>query len=167
MATTYTLISSNTVGSTPAASFTFSSIPSTYTDLKVVVSARVNYGDIGMNLLVQLNSSTTGYTSRQIFATGSNRFSYIGVNDAQYVNDSGSTANTFCNTEIYIPNYTSANFKSSSADSAVENNATTAYLSLTANLLSNTAAVSSINFAAAGGSFVQHSTFYLYGIKNS
>ena len=166
MANTYTLISSNTL-TTTAASVTFSSIPATYTDLKVIVSARANYGDPGVNLYVQFNSSATGYTSRQIFANGANRYSYTGNYDQQYVNDSGSTANTFSNTEIYIPNYASANYKSNSSDSATENNTTTAYLSMAANLWSNTAAISSINLAPSGGSFVQYSSFYLYGIKNS
>ena len=40
MATTYTLISSVTVGSGGAASIEFTSIPSTYTDLVLKLSAR-------------------------------------------------------------------------------------------------------------------------------
>jgi len=56
MATTYTLISSVTVGSGGAATMTFSSIPQTYTDLLVRVSAR-NTSTSGSGLNMRFNST--------------------------------------------------------------------------------------------------------------
>ena len=41
------------------------------------------------------------------------------------VQGGNTTANTFSNYEIYIPNYTSANYKSASSDMVNETNATT------------------------------------------
>jgi hypothetical protein len=60
------------------------------------------------------------------------------------------TANTFANVEVYIPNYTSTNQKSVSADAVSEQNATTAYMALTAQLWSNlTTAITSISVAGS------------------
>ena len=57
-ANTYTLISSNVLGSS-AASVTFSSIPATYTDLVLRVSARTDADDTS---LITFNGTTTGYS---------------------------------------------------------------------------------------------------------
>ena len=56
MANTYTLIASNTVGSGGAASISFSSIPSTYTDLLVKISTRDNTGSFN-DMLLTFNGS--------------------------------------------------------------------------------------------------------------
>jgi hypothetical protein len=52
-------------------------------------------------------------------------------------------------------------------DGVSENNGTGALDFFTANLWSDTAAITSITLTAASGSFVQHSSFYLYGVKNA
>ena len=77
----------------------------------------------------------------------------------------GYTASTFGNAELYIPNYTSSNNKSFSADSVTENNATAAYSQLIAGLWSNVTAITSLSLAPSSGTFVQHSTATLYGVK--
>ena len=46
MATTLNLISKQTVGSAGASSITFSNIPQTYTDLKVIISGRDARGTV-------------------------------------------------------------------------------------------------------------------------
>jgi hypothetical protein len=49
-----------------------------------------------------------------------------------------------------------------------ENNATAAYMGIWGNQWSTTSAITSIKIEAQGGvNFVQYSTAYLYGIKNS
>jgi hypothetical protein len=75
----------------------------------------------------------------------------------------GTTANTFGSGDFYIPNYTSANYKSVSYDVTEENNATQSYSQLGAGLWSNTAAITSITLTAVP-TFAQYSTFYLYGV---
>ena len=168
MANTYELIASSTVGSGGSSSVAFSSIASTWTDLCLKISARTNtaLADGGLALEMRLNGSSTSQTAKRLQGTGSaansDTYFYLNIDGSDY------TASTFGNTEIYIPNYASSNYKSSSADSVSENNATGAYSNLSALLWSNTAAVSSITLVPISGAlFVQNSTFYLYGVKNA
>jgi hypothetical protein len=85
----------------------------------------------------------------------------------QYPAANTSTADTFCNSELYIPNYTSSDQKSISIDSVNENNATTAYTVPMAYLWDNTSVISSIRIYADSSAFAEHSSVYLYGISNS
>jgi hypothetical protein len=154
-----------------AASVTFSNIPqSGYTDLKIVISARVDTANTSRTMYMRVNGSSTSWTQRSIYGTGSaagsdsttgygSTFLYCGE-----VNGSTSTTSTFTNTEVYCPNYLSSNYKSFSVDSAQENNATAAFLTLMAGLWSNTSAISTILFSPDSGNFVQYSTFSLYGL---
>jgi hypothetical protein len=168
MANTYTLISGTTFASA-AASHTFTSIPSTYTDLLVKMSTRDSSGTFGQNIKVTYNGSASGYSERLLLGTGT---SVASANQAttymyyMYGDGPSNTANVFGNGEFYIPNYGSANYKSMSADTVNEENASGAYAAFDAGLWSNTAAITSITIAAIGN-FVQYSSFYLYGIKNS
>ena len=161
MANTYTLINSNTVGSGGVASVTFSSIPATYTDLLLKVSARNTTSSEIFEF--GFNGVTTNQSSIYLNGSGSAATSatYTLYNRS---NPSTSTASTFSNSEIYIPNYAGSTNKSVSIDGANENNATTIYMNIVAGLWSSTAAITSITCTAP---FAQYSTFYLYGIKNS
>lgn len=166
MALTHKLIEAKTL-STTTASVTFSSIPQTYTDLLVLVSAR---GDAGgqRDCYISFNGSTSNFTNKLIemsnnLSSSASTARYIGP-----VSGTTTTANLFSNAAIYIPNYTGSTYKSFSGDFVAENNAQgTNALTLTGSLWSDTAAITSIGFAPSGGSFIQYSTFYLYGIKNS
>ena len=174
MTNTHNLIASSTIGSGGSATVTFSSIPSTYTDLKLVVSAR---GDGASGIFVcQFNGLTTNLSSMLLYgingnATGS--ASYTGANSIwAYTTNSGSTASTFGNAEIYIPNYTSTKYKSVSIDGVNETNAADGRQIMVAGLWSSTSAITSITLTSQTGgnaatNFTQYSTFYLYGISNS
>ena len=165
---TMTLISSNTVGSGGVASVTFSSIPATYTDLKLVMSSRNDGAATSRNVNYSFNGLSTNQTSIALQGNGSAASSFTATTLQAGDNPAATaTANTFSNTEIYIPNYTSANYKSSSSDAIQEDNTTAAISRLLANLWSSTAAITSITFSTNAGSFVQYSTFYLYGISKS
>lgn len=176
MSTNMTLITSVTVGSGGAASVTLpasGTIPQTYTDLKIVMSVRDSGSGTEQNIKISFNGvGGTAYTSRLLYGSGSGAFSYTQSPSAalehQYANASGSTANTFSNNEIYIPNYTSSNYKSVSVDTVVETNATATSMGLSAGLFSNTGAITTITLAPYSGSntFVEGSTFYLYGISS-
>jgi hypothetical protein len=169
---TFTQIGSAvTVGSGGAASIEFTSIPSTYTDLVIKASIRANSADGSapeLSTLIKVNGSTAG-SHRFIYGTGSGAFSSNnGSVIWTYTNGSTTTANTFGNLEIYIPNYAGTTaFKSYSVDAAVENNATAGSLTLDAGLVSNNAAITSFGLVANSGSFVQYSTAYLYGVSNA
>jgi hypothetical protein len=166
MANTMTLISSVTVGAGGATSIDFTSIPATYTDLILKISAR---SDAGQFAELIFNGSTTGYSNIRIEGDGSTAYSNSRSDDLiQFLNGSSTTANTFGNAEIYIPNYRGSTNKSFSQDFVAENNATAATASLWAGLWSNTAAITSISLDPQGtAKFVQYSTAYLYGVKNA
>jgi hypothetical protein len=148
-----------------AASVTFANIPQTgYTDLKVVVSARdTSSSDAkGSYYTIAFNGGSS-YAGRYLQGNGSSAISGVLAQLAGISTTSTSTSNTFCNDEIYIPNYTSTSAKSYSVDTVTENNATGAYATLVAGSWSG-AAVTTITFTPSVGSFVQYSTFSLYGI---
>lgn len=150
-----------------AASVTFANIPqSGYTDLKVVGSARSDASTVYTDLKVEFNGTTTGYSRRILYADGSSASSFSdSLPRIAAGNGATSTSNTYSNFEIYVPNYTSANYKSVSADSVVEiNQASNNLLLLSAGLWSNNAAITTVTLTPQSGSFVQYSTFSLYGL---
>ena len=168
MANTYTLIEAKTLGSA-VSSVTFSSIPSTYTDLNLLCSIRTSRGGIAENMLFTFNSSTSSFSSKILVGQGGG-----GIDNAAIARFAGvadgdtATSNTFASFSIYIPNYASSNYKSYSADTVMENNSSDAYAVLTAGLWSDTSAISGITLTPAiGSNLMINSTFYLYGISNS
>jgi hypothetical protein len=168
MANTYTLISSTTVGAGGASSIDFTSIPSTYTDIVIKLSARSSDAATSAGVVMQFNGSSSSLTYRLLEGSGSAAASYNGTTGRIGVTDSaGSSSNTFGNLEAYIPNYAGSTNKSSSIDSVQETNGSTAYADLSANLWSNTAAITSIALTLQAGNFVQYTTAYLYGVKNA
>ena len=168
MANTYKLIASSTVGSGGVASIDFSSIPSTYTDLLVLASARsTRNSDTIDDLAIRFNDSTSNYTGRRLYGNGSSAVSDTQTDIRGFAVANNSTASTFSNNIFYIPNYRSSNNKSASIDGANENNASTAFNGLVAGLWSDSSAITKITLLANNGNLMEHSTFYLYGIKNS
>jgi hypothetical protein len=167
MPNTFTLIASSTVGAGGASTIDFTSIPSTYTDLLVKLSTREPNQDF---VLCQFNNDTgANYSSRFVRGNGSTTASATSTSLRVGVSASTSgTANTFSNCEFYVPNYAGSNQKSVSTDATDEVNATANYMFLSAGLWTGTSAITSIKlFSNAAANFVQYSTAYLYGIKNS
>lgn len=177
MALTYVALASVTVGSGGAANIEFTNIPQTYTDLKLVLSARTTLNSSNYDQLrLQFNGSTaSNYSARLLYGlgTGSGASVSSGTQSSiyyiAYAVGATATSNTFGNAEIYIPNYTSSNAKSVSSDITTENNGTDALAGLNAGLWSLTNAITSITLFSAnsGSTFAQHSTATLYGIKNT
>jgi hypothetical protein len=173
VANTFVKIQTVTVGS-PVANIDFTSIPQNYTDLKIVLSLRGTRANIINETGIQFNGVTTSsYTYRVLRGNGASAdsfnggagqvYAYGGVNPA-----ASSTGSVFGSAEIYIPNYTSANYKSFSVDAVQETNGTTAYQILSADIFNNTAAITSIKFYSLDSdNFAQYSTATLYGIKSS
>jgi len=169
MAKGYQLIQAQTLTGS-ASSITFSNIPQNFTDLVVKMSVRDDTAANGKDYKIEFNGVTTNYSYRRIYGDSAAAYSDTASTGQSLTIDSASaTASTFANCEIYIPNYASANYKSWSADTVSENNASaanSAYVNLYAGLWSNTAAITSIAIKPVSGSpnIVQYSTFYLYGI---
>ena len=171
MPTTFTLISSTTVGAGGASSIDFTSIPSTYTDLVLKICPRATGASGSWNYKITFNGASSGYSGKILYGSGSAAASFNGQStyfDGIYMSGSTATASTFGSVEMYIPNYAGSNNKSVSTDSAAETNATAAYMSFQAGLYSSSSAISSIKIEAEPTSnLAQYSTAYLYGIKNS
>lgn len=167
MANTYKLIEAKTLASA-AASVEFTSIPSTYTDLLVVVSCRLSRATNGGALNVNFNSSGSNLTEKNMWGNGTSAVSGTDIALVALVPGANTTASTFSNFQLYVPNYASSNNKSWSSDFVSENNATAGYDGFVAGLWSQTAAITAIKFVDNGaGNLETNSTFYLYGIKNS
>lgn len=169
MAVTYKKIASVTVGSGGAATIAFSSIPSTYTDLKILLSGRTTFSGVSTAFRLYFNADTTSanYTYRVLYAVPTTVGSESGNFKIHYTNGDTGTASTFGNTEIYIPNYTSSNAKSVHSDSLSENNATANGMGLNAYLWSGTAVIDTVTLSLETGSFKEFSTATLYGISKS
>jgi hypothetical protein len=165
-------IYTQTVGSGGASQIVFNNIPQTFTDLKAVVSVRNNSsaGLFSDGLGYQFNGDTSSvYSLTQLYGTGtsvaSSRSNPLAFAYGGPINTTNSTASTFTSVDVYIPNYTGNQFKQISFDAAAENNSSACNLTLGANLWRNTAAITSFRFFDfSSASFVQYSTFTLYGI---
>jgi hypothetical protein len=172
MATTMKLIAKNVLGS-DTATVTFSSIPGTYTDLYIVISARSSSGDltVGQADFLYMNLNSTNQSShRYLYGTGSGTGSATSpTRGLGFLTDPACTSNTFASIEIYIPNYAGTTAKSVSAISMTENNATAATMAAHAALFSSvTSAVTSIDFTTEdAASFKSGSSFFLYGISKA
>jgi hypothetical protein len=176
MATYIQIGSTVTVGAGGAASIDFTSIPATYTDLLIRISARTNRsGQPVDSLKLTFNGATTNFSARGVGADASsgsgfsfNNAGSASIEDAVFMTAATATANTFGSADIYIPNYAGSTNKSVSSDSVTENNATQSYLLFDAGLWSNTSAITSIKLAPLNGSLInQYSTASLYGISKS
>jgi len=172
MASTYTLISSQVLASS-AATVTFSSIPATYTDLVLQVSARgTEAATFGVSYIT-LNGLSAGFSLTEIRGDGATAISGNNASTTRwadaYLPDANATTNTFGSFELYFPNYANtSSYKPASNFWVSETNATTAYMGASAYLFNNTAAITSITFAIyTATSYATGSSFYLYGIKNS
>ncbi len=171
MPATYVNIASTTLGAQQS-TVVFSSIPQTYTDIAIRFSVRSWASGNFSTLTGYLNAiDSTSYTVLR--ADGSAAYSSRG-SDIRFqggtINAGSSTASTFTNGEIYIPNYTSSSQqKQFSCACFSENNAATANLNTNAILWQSNTAVTSVGLNVNGGGFGFEvgSTFYLYGIKNS
>jgi hypothetical protein len=176
MANTYELISAVTVGAAKAAYIEFTSIPSTYTDLKLVCSLRDDRTDTSAtDTTITYNGAASGgnYDVTILIYQDNIVNSYAGTNSNYisgiYENSGLATSNIFSSFEHYIPNYAGSANKCSSTDGVAANNSNSIYFGLNGGLRRSTAAITSVRVTPYYGvlNYVQYSTAYLYGIKNS
>ena len=183
MAATYTLISSQVLG-TISGVVTFSSIPQTFQDLVVKVSAACSdaSGSTADFVAINFNGGSSSVWSDTGFRTNGASLTsfrdaantYSGITTLYCNGGSGNTANTFSNSEFYIPNYTSSAAKQVFAWGTDQNNVSSAnyaFITTESIFYNNATAITSITIAnsSSGGSthYNVGSSFYLYGIKNS
>ena len=155
---TYTPIATTTLGSA-ANSFTFSSIPSTYTDLILVVDGEVS---VTAGCLFQFNGvGGTSYSFTYLYGTGSSAISGRGTSGSYiFATDLTTTRSTVI---AQIQNYSNTTtYKTAIFRGGAAGFDTAA----TVGLFASTSAISSIKvYADAARTFSIGSTFTLYGIK--
>jgi hypothetical protein len=180
MPSTYTLIKGETLASS-AASYTFTAIPSTFTDLVVRASIRSNYAGTLDFSAVTLNATTTGSLYSNTFVGGysdgveSGRDSNLSNPASQTtggaITGNTATSNTFASFELYLPLYAGTATKAFSTASVAENNSAASgesAIRAMASLFRNTAGITEIKLAAqTGTNLLTGSSFYLYGVKSS
>jgi hypothetical protein len=152
----------------PQANIDFTSIPGTYTDLLLKLSARQSGASTAVKVQFNSDTSISNYQQRRLYGNGTTAVSdsstVLGYLNPIGLTGSGNTANVFGNFEMYSPNYSGSSNKSFSFDTAQEENGTLAYATLTAGLWLQTSAITEITLTPNSGSFVEHSTATLYGI---
>lgn len=146
-------------------SITFTSIPQTFTDLMLVISARNS--SLQEHLVISLNGSTASFNGRYLNGQG-NATPGSGVY-ARYLGNqtrAAFTANTFGNAQVYIPNYASSTgFKSLSSETVASSNDNTPYQVIATNVWSSNDPITSLSIVSETGSnFAQFSSATLYGI---
>ena len=160
MPSTYEPIATTTLGSA-AASVTFSSIPSTYTDLVIVINgAYVSSEDASPGLRFNSDSGSN-YSETGLDGNGSSASSFRDANATSAI--LGSMSNTISTTIINIMNYANTTtYKTSISRGNNSANRVRAYVAM----WRNTAAITSIQIITnATPNFATGSTFTLYGIK--
>jgi hypothetical protein len=168
MANTFENISTITVGSGGAATIDFTGIPATYTDLKLVYSLRNASNNTTLQVTFNNDGTRANYSYKQFYGNGTS-VADDGQSDIFWgqINPSSYTADTFSNGELYVLGYLLANRKTVNVDAVLENNATAAAVSLLIGQWTGTAAINQITLSCYIGSFAQHSSASLYGIKSS
>lgn len=169
----YDSIATTTVGAGGASSITFSSIPNTYTHLQIRGIARDTTSGGGSSaVLIRFNSDTsTTYPRHYLYGDGSTvgaGFSTpVGESYAGSVALNGNTSGIFASNIIDILDYANTNkYKTLRSLSGLDTNASDGGIIVNSNLWQSTAAINTIRLSSAtGNSFVQYSSFALYGIR--
>ena len=168
MPITYEPIATTTLGSA-ASSITFSSIPATYTDLKIVLVGTVNDAT-GAQMIVRFNSDTsTNYSYTRITGNGSTVSSTNGY--------SGPTSITVGNWYTFqssppsmfdmdIFSYAGSTFKTTLHTDTNDKNGS-GYLEKQVSLWRSTSAINTILMSVQSYQFNTGTTATLYGIKNA
>jgi len=162
MPATYEPIATTTLGST-ASTITFSSIPSTYTDLRLVFVGKVQ--SAATDIIVRFNSNTsTVYSSTRITGDGASASAgrQASANHLRISNNSLSTTVPSFGT-IDLFSYTAAIFKTSLSTYSQDLNGS-GQVERTVGLYRSTTAISTIELIGDGSNFSIGTTATLYGI---
>jgi hypothetical protein len=166
MPLTYTPIATQTLGSA-AATVTFSSIPSTYTDLVLVCNGRTATAATSDTYLMTFNSNTTSIYSRtRLLGTGS-AASSAGRTGAPNIDFEGLSGNTSASGTYSVAKIQLQNYSNTTTNKTVlvRGDDANNYVLATVGLFRDTSAISTISLAtSSGANFSIGSTFSLYGI---
>lgn len=165
---TYTPIATTTLGSA-AASYTFSAISGSYTDLALVCTTRVTGAVDNDDVLVTLNSDTgSNYSATYLNGNGSTATSGRNTSTSKgywlYVVGNNAGSSTYTVDVINFNNYSnSTTYKTIISRTANSSNGAAAR----AGLWRSTAAITSITLNCPNSNLAAGSTFTLYGILSA
>lgn len=168
MAATYTLISKNVLTSSNT-SITLTSIPATYTHLKIIATTRSSDGTYVDAAALLTNGSSSSYVTNYMDsnATGTPRSGSSASYQTLFA-PSTYAASLFSYIEILIPNYTGSNEKNIAVFQNIENTVADAYCGSTRTYTANSSAITSLTLIMPGSwSYATGSAIYLYGLANS
>jgi hypothetical protein len=158
MPVTYEPIATQTLGSA-ASSVTFSSIPSTYTDLIVVFNGASSGGF--ESVTVRINGDTgSNYSRTLLIGTGTVATSSRASNESSLIIGAMSTTNS--NNLWHFMNYSNT---TTNKTALTRVNVSSDTVRANVGLWRNTNAITQLEFSAATSTFIAGSTFTLYGIK--
>lgn len=165
MTATYNCIATSTLGS--AGTFSFTSIPSTYTDLVLVIRGGSVTADNGARF--QFNGDTSSnYSFTEIGGNGSTAGSRAVTNQGfgtygyDFAMNSAIEYVGICQINNY---YNTTSYKTYLARGGRASSLNSPGLSLNIGLWRNTSAINRIDVVAASGNFIAGTTLSLYGIK--
>jgi hypothetical protein len=157
---TYVAIATYTIPSAQA-SYTFSSIPSTYTDLIIVANIATTVAD--EDLYLQFNGDTaTNYSVTQLRANGTTA-TCVSVTDSGRIGWMGYTGTTDAGlvSTMHIQNYANTTTYKTVLD---RGSLASGWVTTAVGLWRSTSAINSIKVIAGAYSFKTGSTISLYGI---
>lgn len=163
MPTTYEPIATQTLGSA-VNTITFSSIPATYTDLRIVSNYSLSGGSA--NFLRFNNNTSTLYSETNLDGDGASAGSSRRTNQTAIILLSNGTGRTFHTVDVF--SYAGSTFKTSLITQSLDANGS-GMVRETVGLFQSASAITRLDFVLGNPaeSFTVGSTFTLYGIKNA
>lgn len=171
MAAEFNLIAKAELTSTTAFTYAaFTSIPSTYTDLKLVASIRSDRAaaDTLERLYVYFNNDSSNISEMQAIQTGGSTYSDTYTNGtAGLHHNNNAPAGVFGLTEMLIHNYASTSLTKMCSVNSTGGYVPYVYQYIQSHLWNSTSAINSIYISGLGSNLLAYSNFYLYGISKS
>jgi hypothetical protein len=167
MANTYKLISKNILSATTT-TITLSSIPTTYTHLKLLISDRGSSNTLDASEIWFNGGTAASYVNGYFDANdgGTPRSGQAGYY-AFITTPNNYGTNIFGFTEILIPNYNGSQDKNMASWFNQENTASNQYNGFTRTYTAVTSAISSLSLNIRNGDFVVGTSMHLYGLSNT
>jgi hypothetical protein len=165
----YDSIATVTVGGGGSSSISFTSIPATYTHLQIRMSATIN---AAAGPILRFNSDTgSNYNGHLLYGDGASvgAYSYgTGTSiNLSWFGQGYNSATSFGGHVIDILDYADTNkYKTVRSLQGIDRNGS-GMLEFVSGLWRNTNAITSITIPAESSTFVQYSSFALYGIKGA
>ena len=161
MPATYEKIATTTLGSA-ASSITFSSIPSTYTDLRIVLVAK---GDQDQNTSIRFNSDTaTNYSYTRLSGNGTTAESFTNSSVSNVLLGQSGIIEQFALITIDVFSYAGSTFKTLLSSNSNSTNGVDDTLNRLVGLWRSTSAINTVLLYQGAGNYVAGTTATIYGI---